>query len=200
MLTNPFRQYRTKTLRWNCCVVNLSITYNRPIHAAVCSWRRPYVYIQCESKNPLWGFLVFFPKRLGVFRPNLTCLLQVPILTLYYKFLFNYLQHLQSYAIAIFSATTQFTSYAQNVHHRPKRTLAFSDIFPNRLGIFSPNFTSLLCVPIYVKLQISVQLSSTVMKLCHIKCDHPACVSANGGHLNILNIWWWSHLIWQITE
>jgi len=42
---------------------------------------------------------------------------------------------------AILSATTQFTSYAQNAHHRPKRTLAFSDIFPKQFRIFSPNFT-----------------------------------------------------------
>jgi len=29
---------------------------------------------------------------------------------------------------------------------------------------------------------IFVQLSPTVTKLCHIECDHPACVSADGGH------------------
>jgi len=51
--------------------------------------------------------------------------------------------------------------------------LRFSDIFPNRLGIFSPNFTRLLHVPIYVRLQIFVQLSLTTTKLCHIKRDHP---------------------------
>jgi len=55
----------------------------------------------------------------------------------------------------ILSATTQFTQYVQNVHHRPKRTLAFSNIFPKQLGIFGPNFTHLLTVPIYVRLEIS---------------------------------------------
>ena len=70
----------------------------------------------------------------------------------------------------------------QNVHHRPKRALAFSDIFPKQLVIFSPNFTRLLYVPIYVRLQICIQLSATLTKLCHIKCDHLACVSADGGH------------------
>ena len=100
--------------------------------------------------------------------------------TLDYKFLFNYLQLWRSYAIL--SVTTQFTSYVQNVHHRPKRALAFSDIFPKQLGIFSPNFTHLLCVPMYVRLQIFIQLSPTFTKLCHIKCDHLACVSADGGH------------------
>ena len=80
--------------------------------------------------------------------------------TLDYKFLFNYLQLWRSYAIL--SATTQFTSYVQNVHHRPKRTLAFSDVFPKQLGIFSPNFTRLLYVPTYVRLQIFIQLPPTL--------------------------------------
>jgi len=26
----------------------------------------------------------------------------------------------------------------------------------------------------------------TMTKLCHIKCDHPTCVSADGGHLSVL--------------
>jgi len=80
------------------------------------------------------------------------------------------------------SATTQFTSYFQSVRHQPKRTLAFFDIFPKQLGIFGPNFIRLLHVPIYAKLQIFIQLSPTVTKFCHIKCDHPACVSTDGGH------------------
>jgi len=50
--------------------------------------------------------------------------------------------------------------------------LKISDIFPERLGIFSPNFTRILCVPIYARLQIFIQLSSTLTKLCHIKGDH----------------------------
>ena len=84
----------------------------------------------------------------------------------------------------ILSATTQFTSYAQNVHHhRPKRTLAFSDVLPKQLGIFSLNFTRLLYVPkSKAEYKFFIQLSPTVTKLCHIKCDHPACVLANGGH------------------
>jgi len=62
-----------------------------------------------------------------------------------------------------------------------KIPLKFSDIFPKRLGIFSPNFTCLLHVSIYARLQIFIQLSPTMTKLCHIKCDRPACVSADGG-------------------
>jgi len=100
--------------------------------------------------------------------------------TLDYNFLSNYLQFWRSYAIL--SATTQFIPHVQNVRHRPKCTLAFSDIFPKQLGIFSPNFTHLLHVPIYTRVQILIQLPLTVTKLCHIKCDHPACISADGGH------------------
>jgi len=68
--------------------------------------------------------------------------------------------------------------------------------FPKWLGIFSPNFTCLLYVPIYAWLQYFIQLSSTVTKLCdevHIKCDHPACVFGRWW-----TFWaWWSRLIWH---
>jgi len=47
--------------------------------------------------------------------------------------------------------------------------MSFSDIFHKQMGIFSPNFTRPLYVPIYAR------LSPTMTKLCHIKCDHPAC-------------------------
>jgi len=41
-------------------------------------------------------------------------------------------------------------------------------IFPKRMGIFQPNFTRLLCVPIYARLRIFIQLPATLTKLCHI--------------------------------
>jgi len=53
-----------------------------------------------------------------------------------------------------------------------KSTLKFSDIFPQPLGIFSPNFTHLLHVSNYAGLLIFIQLSATLTKLCHIKRDH----------------------------
>jgi len=56
------------------------------------------------------------------------------------------------------------------------------EIFPKRLGIFQPNFICLLRVSIYARLRIFIQLTATLTKLCHIKCDHPACVSVDGGH------------------
>jgi len=39
-----------------------------------------------------------------------------------------------------------------------------------------------LYVTIYARPQVFIQLFSTVTKLCHIKCDQPAGISANGGH------------------
>jgi len=51
----------------------------------------------------------------------------------------------------------------------PRHFLAF---FSKRLGMFSQNFTRLLYVPINAKLQIFIQLSATLTKLCHIKRDH----------------------------
>ena len=74
---------------------------------------------------PPWGFLTFFPRRLGIFSPNFTRLLCVPI---YARVRIFILQLWRSYAIL--SATTEFTSCAQNVHHRPKHTR--SDVSESR--------------------------------------------------------------------
>jgi len=141
---------------------------------------RLLLYLQCESNkilpDDLWQIfrngLEFFNQILRTYYAFLS--------TLHCEFIFNYLQIWRSYAI--FSVTTQFTSCVQNVHHWPKRTMAFSDIFSKQLGIFSPNFTRLLNVHMYARMQIFSQLSPTVTKLCHIKCDHPACVSVDLGH------------------
>jgi len=54
-----------------------------------------------------------------------------------------------------------------------KIPLRFLTLFPKWLGIFSPNLTCLLYVPIYARVQMFIQLSATMTKLCHIKRDHP---------------------------
>ena len=46
-------------------------------------------------------------------------------------------------------------------------------IFRKRLKIFQPNFACLLRIPIYARLRIFIQISASLMKLCHIKRDHP---------------------------
>ena len=45
-------------------------------------------------------------------------------------------------------------------------------IFLKPLGILQPNFTCLLCVPIYARVPIFIQLPATLTKLCHNKRDH----------------------------
>jgi len=36
-------------------------------------------YTVWVKKIPSWGLVEIFPKRLGIFQPNFTCLLRVPI-------------------------------------------------------------------------------------------------------------------------
>jgi len=82
-----------------------------------------HMYSVSQKKSPPEIFWHFFPNGWEFFVQILhACYLFLP--TLDCKFLFNYLQLWRSYAIL--SATTLFISYLQNVHHRPKRALAFS--------------------------------------------------------------------------
>ena len=73
----------------------------------------------------------------------------------------------------------------------------FLIFFPKRLGIFSPNFTCLLYFHIYAGLQVSIQLSATLTRLCHIqRDDHNVlknwkCPPSTETHAR------WSHLIWH---
>ena len=48
----------------------------------------------------------------------------------------------------------------------------FFHFFHKRLRIFNRFFTHLLHVPMYARLQIFIQLSPTLTKLCHIKRDY----------------------------
>jgi len=157
----------------NCAAVISTIS-----NEAKATWYEHSVqYTVWVKKSTPMKFSDIFPKQLGT-----KSKFYMPVICYYlrkYKFLFNYLQLWQSYAIL--SATVQFTPYAQNVHRWPKCTLEFSDIFPKQLWIFSPNFTHLLYVPIYTRVHIFIQLPPTV-KLCHINCDHPACISDDGAH------------------
>ena len=69
-------------------------------------------------------------------------------------------------SILVFTCITRNTEYQYCQYSvSQKSSLRFSDIFPQRLGSFSPNYTRLLHVPIYGRLQIFIQLSPTVTKL-----------------------------------
>ena len=158
--------YGKKWIRTSWFAVWLRLDVSCWAKMLVCMHYAAYI-LQCESKKispqDLWQFFQngweFFNRILHAYYGFLSML--------DYEFLFNYLQLWQSYATL--SVTTQFTSCAQ------KSTIsrnAFSDIFPKQLGIFSPNFIRLLYVLIYAGLQIFIQLSATLTKLCHIKRDH----------------------------
>jgi len=108
--------------------------------------------------------------------------------------IFNHLRNLQNeLCVNIFGHTgcTVYNTYIQC--ESKKFPQKFSDIFPKRLGIFSPNFTCLLNVPIYAGLQFFIQLSATLMKLCHIKRDHHnvlkmSTIDRNAGWVVALNM------------
>jgi len=85
--------------------------------------------------------------------------------------------------------------HANTVWVKKNPPLKFSDIFPKLFGIFSPNFTCLLHVPVYAGLQIFIWLPAALTKLRHIKCDHQStiicskCPSSTETHAG------WSHLV-----
>jgi len=54
----------------------------------------------------------------------------------------------------------------------PPKVILFFSFFHKRLRIFNRFFTHLLHVPMYARLQIFIQLSPTLTKLCHIKRDY----------------------------
>jgi len=90
-------------------------------------------------------------------------------MTYRFNFLFvYYVIFFYFYFIVLLSTT--FVIYSVSKKNPPP--LKFSDIFPKRFGIFSPNFVRLLYVHIYAGLQIFIQLPATLTKLCHNKRDH----------------------------
>ena len=134
---------------------------------------------QCESKkSPPEIFWKFFPNAWEFFSPNFTHILNVHM--------YARLQILiQLPATLTKLCHIKCEHPVHIVHVRKMSTIsqnAFSDIFPKLLRIFNLNFTRLLNIHTYARMQIFVQLTPTVTKLCHIKCDHPACVSVDGGH------------------
>jgi len=141
-----------------------------------------YVCMYSVSKKkspPLRTCGNFFQNRYEFFNQILHAYYAF-LFTLDYEFLFNYLQLWRSYAILI-KRDPPSSHHVRNMSTISQN--AFSDkIFPKPLEIFSLNFTRILNIHIYARMQIFVQLSPTATKLCHIKCDHPASVLVDGGH------------------
>jgi len=133
-----------------CCHFTSAKRYCDPSCLLVCVCLCLYSVSQKIPPEAMWQFFQnrweFFDQILHAYYAFLS--------TLDDGFLFTYLQLWWNYAIL--SVTTHFTSCAQNVDHRPKCTLAFSDIFPRQLGIFSPNFIRLLNVHVYARIQIFI--------------------------------------------
>jgi len=138
--------------------------------------------VQCQSKNPPWCFLTIFLQRLGIFSPNCTHILNVPISsTLDYKF-FIWLSAILTKLCHIKRDHPVHTTFSKC----PPSAETYAGIFwhfPQTVGNFWSKFYTPIRqhVPIYARLQIFIQLSPTVTKLGHIKCDHPACVSTDNG-------------------
>jgi len=128
---------------------------------------------------PPWGLVAIFPERLGLFHPNLTCLLCVAI----YARLRIFIQ---------LPATLTKLCHIKRAHpvhimwaKCPPSPKTHASIFwhiSQTLRNFSLNFTHLLNVHMYARMHIFIQLSPTVTNLCDIKCNHPTRVSADGGH------------------
>jgi len=114
------------------------------------TFNAPTVWVKKIPHGIFWHF----PQTVG----NFSIKFCMPIIRSYLCYITNFYSVTCNFdeVNAILSATTQYTRYAQNVHHWPKRMLAFSVIFPKELGIYSPNFTRLLHVPIYARIQICV--------------------------------------------
>ena len=75
--------------------------------------------------------------------------------------------------IADRTASQPLTIYSVSQKKFPLRGPDVFHFFHKRLGIFKQFFTHLLHVPIYARLQIFIQLSPILTKLCHIKRDYP---------------------------
>jgi len=144
------------------------------------------------KKSPL-RFCRNFSKTVG----NFSTKLYTPITCSHLRYTANFYSNTCNFDEDMPYKAWPPSSHYQNVHHRPKRTLAFSGIFSQTVRNFCPKFTCLLNIHIYARMQIFIQLSPTTTKLCHIKCDHPACASVDGGHFEHIMVTLWSRLIWN---
>jgi len=131
-----------------------------------------------------------FPKRLGILQPNFTCPLRIPI-----------------YArLRILSATLTKLCHIKRDHpvhimcaKCPPPAETHAGIvwhFIRTVMNFIPNFTRLLNVHMYARMQIFIQLSPTVTKLCHTVLSATP-QRAFRSMVDILSTLWWLRLLWH---
>jgi len=86
------------------------------------NWTLKSFYSVSQKNPPPWGLVAIFRFQNGwEFFNQILHAYYLFLSTLDFKFLLNYLQLWRNYAIL--SVTIQFKSCAQNVHHRPKRSI-----------------------------------------------------------------------------
>ena len=106
---------------------------------------------------------------------SISCVFALPqcyiiILFIYFVQIFLSLEiYLMMYTDTLFN----FYTCTVWVKKSPLRGPDIFQFFHKRLRIFYQLFIHLLHVPIYARLQIFIQLSSILTKLCHIKRDYP---------------------------
>ena len=74
----------------------------------------------------------------------------------------------------LYRATLPSQVQVYSVSQKKSPPYGFLKFFPKRLGIFNRFFTHLLYYHFYTRLQIFIEISPTLTKLCHTKCDHLA--------------------------
>jgi len=147
--------------------------------------------LQCESKNPREVLSHFYPNGWDFLSKFYT-----PVIRFQLRSATNFCLIICNFdeVMPLLSATTWFTSYAQNVHDRPKRTLAFSDISPNvwefLVQIFCVYYTFLSTLEYtflfnYLHLWRSYAILSATTQRALLSM------------VDILSLWWWSRLIWR---
>ena len=132
-------------------------------------------------------FSGIIPKRFGIFSPNFTCLLQVPINARLEIFI-----QLPATLTKLCHIKRNQLVYTVYLKCSPSAEM-HAGIFPKQLGIFGPNFTHLFHVPVYTRLQIFTQLSPAV--ICSMQTSRQGssesskCRSAEALCWPVVHVW-----------
>jgi len=139
-----------------------------------------------KNPPPPKVFWHFFSKRYGIFRPNFTYLLYVSVYARLQIFI-----ELSAILTKLCHIKRDHPVYTICSKCPPSAEMHAGIFwrFCKTVEIFSPSITHLLLDPIYARLQIYIQLSPTVTKLCHIATTQHAFQT-------MVDIWW-SHLVWH---